>query len=72
SNIAEGSGRETTRDLLNFLSMSRGSLRETQSLLIMSQRLHYITEGELEAAFGRSNDAIRLMGRLRASLSTRL
>jgi four helix bundle protein len=42
SNIAEGQGRATTRDFLNFLSIARGSLFEVQSQVYVAQRLRYV------------------------------
>jgi four helix bundle protein len=41
SNIAEGQGRSTTKDFLNFLSVARGSLREVETQLLISERLEY-------------------------------
>ena len=68
TNIAEGSGRGTTRDLVNFLTMSRGSLREAQSLLVLSRRLDFIQQTELERTFGCGDDIVRMLGRLRSNL----
>jgi len=44
SNIAEGQGRRTTRDFLHFLSISNGSLKETETQILIAERLHYISE----------------------------
>ena len=41
ANIAEGSGRRTTRDFLNFLSIAKESLREVDTLLEIAERLGY-------------------------------
>ena len=48
SNIAEGSGRNTEKEFLNFLKMSRGSAFELESLIILSSDLQYISENEFE------------------------
>jgi len=42
--IAEGTGRDTENQLLNFLNFSKGSSYEVESLLIVSLDLKYINE----------------------------
>lgn len=46
SNIAEGWGRESTKNYLQFLRTSRGSLMEVETLLLISKNLNFITEKE--------------------------
>jgi four helix bundle protein len=41
ANIAEGSGRKSTPDLLHFLTMASSSLREVDTLLEIIGRLNY-------------------------------
>ena len=47
SNIAEGSGRHTTPDLRKFLSYSRGSVKETESLLIVCNRVELLSTKDI-------------------------
>ncbi len=42
SNIAEGFGRNTSKDKVHFYSMSKGSLLEVQSQLYIAKDLGYI------------------------------
>lgn len=46
SNIAEGHGRRTNPDFARFVRIALGSCRETQSLLIVSQKIGLIEEIE--------------------------
>lgn len=46
ANIAEGSGRESKRDYLHFLYISRGSLAEVRYFAHLALRLGYLTEEE--------------------------
>jgi four helix bundle protein len=43
TNIVEGYGRETKKDFNHFLVISRGSLQETRSLLLIAHDLGYIS-----------------------------
>jgi four helix bundle protein len=42
SNIAEGNGRNATRDYLNFLGMAYGSVKEVETQVLIAERLRYI------------------------------
>jgi four helix bundle protein len=44
ANIVEGSARETQRDYLHFLHISRASLAEAQYFLHLENRLGYLNE----------------------------
>lgn len=44
ANIAEGSGRFTPKDRIQFLIIARGSLTETQSHLIVACQLGFTTD----------------------------
>jgi four helix bundle protein len=48
SNIAEGSGINSTKDSLQFFYISRGSLFESEAQLIIPCDLNYISEEQLK------------------------
>jgi four helix bundle protein len=48
SNIAEGFGRSSSREFINFLHIARGSCSEVRSLLYVACDLKYISEQEQE------------------------
>ena len=47
SNIAEGKGRFSKKEFIHYLYISRGSLFETVSLLILIRRLDWISADKL-------------------------
>ncbi|MEM6684501.1 MAG: four helix bundle protein [Bacteroidota bacterium] len=47
SNIAEGCGRNSTKETIHFLFIARGSLYELETQLYLSNDQKYITEEEL-------------------------
>ncbi|MBR0195570.1 MAG: four helix bundle protein [Paludibacteraceae bacterium] len=48
SNIAEGAGRATQKELVHFLSFSLGSAYELETELLLAGELNYISAGQSE------------------------
>jgi four helix bundle protein len=49
SNIAEGQGRNSTKEFKQFLAISLGSLAELETQLIIAKEIEYLTQDELDA-----------------------
>ncbi|WP_420577625.1 four helix bundle protein [Ekhidna sp.] len=68
SNIAEGSGRQTKPDFKHFLSISLGSLYEIESQLVVSHKLKYISEKEVNMAITEVSEIQKMIYSLRSKL----
>jgi four helix bundle protein len=68
SNIAEGQGRNTTRDFIHFLSIAHGSLKEMETQVIISQRLGFIEDKETSLIIESTNEIGRLISGLSKAL----
>ncbi len=55
ANIAEGMGRNTTKELLSFIYNSRGSLSEVIYHLILSKDLGYLDKKDFDNLYDRYN-----------------
>jgi four helix bundle protein len=69
SNIAEGQGRQTTRDFLHFLSIAQGSIQETETQVLIGERLKYLNGEQKAQVMARSSEVGRLLNGLVNSLS---
>lgn len=68
ANIAEGQARQHPKEFIQFLSVSRGSLAELQTLMIAARNLGYIDDADLESV----ESQIAEVGRLLSGLSNKL
>ena len=72
SNIAEGSARSGTKELLYFINIARGSLAELETQLILSERRKYIDSDTLEQLISIANSVGKMLTRLYQSLERKL
>ncbi|MCL4548032.1 MAG: four helix bundle protein [Bacteroidetes bacterium] len=59
TNIAEGMGRYTKKEFINFLVIARGSIEESKYLLLLSKDLNYLAPDVYEDF----NDRYDLLGK---------
>ena len=71
SNIAEGRARESSKEFLHFLSISRGSLAELETQLELAIRLDY-TGSELHSARTQTEVLGKKLNRLQTTIRSQL
>ena len=71
SNIAEGNSRNTTKEYINFLYISRGSLNEVKYFLLLAKDLSYINTDEYKDIFKLCNEIGKMLNGLIKSLKTK-
>lgn len=72
SNIAEGAGRLHTREFIRHLGIARGSLFESETQIVLSQRLNYTSEAEIRHLLASVDEIGRMLYGLINSLERRL
>jgi four helix bundle protein len=68
ANIAEGWGRGTTKEYIQFLLIARGSLMEFETQAVIGGRLNYLTEVQLGALQGQIAEVGKMLNGLIQSL----
>jgi four helix bundle protein len=68
ANIAEGAGRKSNKEFINFLSIAQGSASEVSTEILIAYRLEYI---DLER-FTELNDNLDNIGRMITGLANHL
>jgi four helix bundle protein len=71
SNIAEGQGRSSVNEFLRFLSISRGSLCELETQILIAQRLGFISDLERDHVLRDADEVGRLLRGLSRSIGPR-
>ncbi len=71
SNIAEGQGRATRGEFLQFLGHARGSLYEVETQVVIAANLHYIEPDIRDMLSDRITELGRILNGLIASLEKR-
>ena len=71
ANIAEGSKRQHLKEYIQMLSISHGSLSETEYYLLLARDLNYLSDTKYEELFNLSEEVGRMLNGLTKSLSKR-
>jgi four helix bundle protein len=72
ANIAEGQGRQHTKEFLNHLSVARGSLMEVETHLLLSHRVGLLSQPVLDSLLALSDQISRMLSGLRQALEAKL
>ncbi len=64
SNIAEGKGRYSRKELIQFLYKARGSLMELETQIIIARDLDYLNEGTGQTLSTRTREVTRILNGL--------
>ena len=69
TNIAEGHGRDSKKDISRFLSISKGSLLEVETFLLLAIRLEYLSNGKASKALGLVVEIGKMLNALKKRLA---
>jgi four helix bundle protein len=72
SNIAEGKGRATTGDLIQFLSIARGSVLEVKTQLELAEMLGFGSPDKIAQAQELASEELKILNATIATLRAKL
>lgn len=61
ANIAEGFGRKSYKEKLQFYYLSQGSLTELKNFILISKDVDYLKDQELNALINQANQTHKLL-----------
>ena len=64
ANIAEGYGRGSRKEYLQFLMVTQGSLKELETHFIVSEKLSYLTAAQKDRLLSQNDELGRMLGSL--------
>ena len=72
SNIAEGHSRSSTKDLIRFINMAKGSLAELETQLLIARSLGYCNSSKIDGILELVDEQSRMLSGYRRSLKEQL
>ena len=70
SNIAEGQGRNSTKEFVHFLSIARGSQNELETQLLLCEKLRYLEQKDIAIALNLCIEVNKMLNVLIRKLRT--
>jgi four helix bundle protein len=71
SNLAEGQARRTTKEFIQFVSHSEGSLAELDTQLTIAMELGYCSSAETDQLIALMEEVRKMLNGLRQNLSAK-
>ncbi len=68
SNIAEGQGRRSRNEFIQFLRVSRGSLMEVETQLLIAAGLNYLSSNKSSLLLDRADEIGKMLDGLMSSI----
>lgn len=72
SNIVEGNSKNTTKEYLNFLYISRGSIHELKYFLLLSRDLSYISDKVYQKLLSECDAVGKMLNAMKNSLKRKI
>ncbi len=72
ANIAEGHGRDSTKEFLHHISFALGSLAELETLLHVAKQLNYLDSKSLDELLATCDQLGKMLRELQKSLKSKL
>ncbi len=68
ANLAEGNARSTRKDYARFVSIARGALAETETLLMLARRVELASAEDIDPVLSEADRVGRMLNGLHRSL----
>ena len=68
ANIAEGYQRGTRKDYARFIGIARGSLAETQTFLLLAERVGHLSQENISPSLSAADELSRMLTQLKRRL----
>ena len=72
SNIAEGYERNSTKEYIHFLSIAKGSKAELETQLLLSTKIHYLNNSDIEKSISLIQEIGKMINSLQKHLILKL